>query len=142
MHELLQEIQRALALLDPPPERSVEAARGAFAFRDPDAALAELVASLTPAAAGLRGTGRLLTFEAPDLTVEVEVAAGGRRLSLTGRVTPAREASLTVRHREGETRTPVDPSGFFLADGIAAGPVMLHFALPCGASIVTSWTTV
>ncbi|MCD0451870.1 hypothetical protein LO762_22110 [Actinocorallia sp. API 0066] len=141
MHELLQEIQRALALLDPPSERSAEAARAAFAFRDPDAALAELVTSLTPAAAGLRGAARLLTFAAPDLRVELEAVTGTRRMSLTGRLTPAREARLTVRHRLGETEAAVDGSGFFLVDGIPAGPVMLHFALPCGASIVTSWTT-
>ncbi|ROO89363.1 hypothetical protein EDD29_7053 [Actinocorallia herbida] len=141
MNDLLHEIQRAFALLDPPPDRSFEAARAALAFRDPDAALAELVASLTPAAAGLRGAARMLTFDAPGLAVEVEVSAGARRLCLTGRVTPARPARLTVRHAGGETAAPVDATGSFLADGVAPGPVMLHFALPDGASIVTSWTT-
>ncbi|GAB2845257.1 hypothetical protein GCM10022221_50720 [Actinocorallia aurea] len=141
MNDLLHEIQRAFALLDPPPERSFEAARAALDFRDPDAALAELVASLTPAAAGLRGAARMLTFEATGLSVEVEVSAGRHRLCLTGRVAPARAAHLTVRHTGGETPAAVDATGFFLADGVMPGPVMLHFALADGASIVTSWTT-
>ncbi|MDX6739849.1 hypothetical protein [Actinocorallia sp. A-T 12471] len=141
MNDLLYEVQRVFALLDPPPERSFVAARAALAFRDPDAALAELVTSLTPSAAGLRGAARMLTFEGVDVAVEVEVSAGARRLCLTGRVSPARAAHLTVRHAGDAVSVPVDATGFFLADGVAPGPVMLHFALPDGASVVTSWTT-
>ncbi|GAA0968047.1 hypothetical protein [Actinocorallia libanotica] len=140
MDELLQELRRAFELLDPPPPTLLDAARAAFAFRDPDAALAELTRDSTPAGAGLRGTSRLLTFAGEDVTVELQVSPSGHLRVITGRLTPARPATLCVRHSRGETRARVDGSGHFVADGIPCGQVMLHFTLPDATTVVTSWS--
>ena len=138
--ELLHELRRAFELLDPPPPALFEAARAAFAFRDPDASLAELTREATPAAAGLRGSSRLLTFTGDDVTVELQVSPAGGVRVLTGRLSPARPATLCVRHSRGETRTHVDESGHFVAGDVPPGQVMLHFTLPDATTVVTSWS--
>ncbi|WP_106401953.1 hypothetical protein [Actinocorallia populi] len=140
MDELLDELRRAFELLDPPPPALFEAARAAFAFRDPDASLAELTRDSTPAGAGLRGTSRLLTFTGENVTVELQVSSAGPVRVLTGRLTPARPATLCVRHSRGETRAQVDESGHFVTGGIPSGQVMLHFTLPDATTVVTSWS--
>lgn len=138
--ELLDELRRAFETLDPPPPKLLEAARAAFAFRDPDASLAELTAETSPAGAGLRGTARLLTFAGENVTVELQVSPAGPVRVLTGRLSPARPAALRVRHSRGETHAEVDGSGHFTASGIPAGQMMLHFTLPDATTVVTSWS--
>lgn len=138
--ELLHELRRAFELLDPPPPALSDAARAAFAFRDPDASLAELTRESTPAGAGLRGSSRLLTFTGDDVTVELQVSPAGPVRVLTGRLSPARPATLRVRHSQGETRIRVDGGGHFIAAGIPSGQVMLHFTLPDATTVVTSWS--
>lgn len=138
--ELLHELRRAFEVLDPPPAALFEAARAAFAFRDPDASLAELTAESTPAGVGLRGAPRLLTYTGDDVTVELQVSPAGPVRVLTGRLSPARPATLCVRHSKGETRIEVDGSGHFIAGDIPAGQMMLHFTLPDATTVVTSWS--
>ena len=76
----------AVARHDPVPEAVSAAARGAFGMASLEAELATLVydSSLgdedTRALVRGQGGGRELTFEAPSLTVEVEVLTAERRL--------------------------------------------------------------
>jgi len=53
---------------------------------------------------------RLLTFEAPGLTVELQVTALGTRRHMIGQLVPNRQARVMVRHQDGIAT--VDADGF------------------------------
>jgi hypothetical protein len=114
---------------DPVPSLVLEAALDALRWRDPDAALAELVTdtALTGLPAGVRGgrQPRLLTFAAGDLTIEVEVGPDGSALRLVGQLVPPRPARVRVDHRDGTLEVDADEIGRFLASGVSPGPVRL-----------------
>src|ERR1700736_6555418 len=84
--------RRALArAVDPVPAEVTFAAKGSLAWRRIDAELAELTfdSLLEDAAlAGVRGgdTVRLVTFEAGDVSVEVEITDAGDRRRLIGQL--------------------------------------------------------
>ncbi|MEO5877277.1 MAG: hypothetical protein ABIS86_12370 [Streptosporangiaceae bacterium] len=139
MNELLDLLQQAFEQLDPVPASVYTEAMGAFAWRNPDAAFAELVADAQPAGAGLRGESRLLSFSGTGVGVELEVSGHGPHRELVGRLAPAAPAELSVRHRGGELVAEVDPAGHFLVPEVPAGLVMLVFRLADASSIVTSW---
>ncbi len=99
--ELAHWVAAALARHDPVPDDVVEAAKGSYSWRTIDAELAELAydstADATPLA-GVRGVARTrtLSFEAPDLTVEVEVEEAGAR-TVTGQLVPPQPATVELR---------------------------------------------
>src|SRR4029453_16759407 len=79
---LLEELRRIASIVDPVPERAIEAGQAAFAWRTFDAEFAALVHdSLAVAApAGVRSDEApplLLTFESEHLLVEVKVIRVG-----------------------------------------------------------------
>ena len=128
---LMAELRVLAARHDPVPAEAIAAARSAFAWRTMDAELAELTgdSSVEPELAGVRGPGTptLLTFEATELTVEVEVVVqpdGSRRL--LGQLVPAGPGTLEIRHRGGTVTATADEVGRFAADAVAAGPVSLR----------------
>ena len=144
--QLIAELRRIAGLADPVPERVLNAARGSFAWRTIDAELAELAydSALDAEAALVRSSGdrRLLTFEAPEvaLTVELEVVevAGERRLE--GQLVPPQRATVEVRHQGGTVMAEADELGLFSAAGLEHGPVSLVFRLHDQAgAIVTDW---
>lgn len=143
---LMAELRVLAARHDPVPAEAIAAARSAIAWRTMDAELAELTgdSSVEPELAGVRGPGNptLLTFEATELTVEVEVVAqpdGSRRL--LGQLVPAGPGTLEVRHRGGTVTAAADEIGRFAADAVAAGPVSLRCRF--GESVVeTDWCLV
>lgn len=130
---------------DPEPREVAEAARASFTWRTIDAELAELAYDSLLDEAGLAvlrsAEGpRLLTFEAPGLTVDVEVTALGAERRLVGQLVPPQAAELEVRHRGGVVSVQADDRGRFSAGGIAAGPASLVCRLPGGAAPVeTDW---
>lgn len=124
-------LRAALAGADPAPERVRAAAIAAFTWRTLDAELAELTYDSTedePVPAGVRGAGgpRLVTFTAPELTVEVEVADRGRKRRVVGQVVPPAAGRVELRHAEGTLSAPTDELGRFLVDGVAPGPVRIR----------------
>ncbi len=139
---LLAELCLMAGIVDPVPPDAIAAARSAFAWRTMDAELAELTgdSSVNPALAGVRGVAAptMLTFDAPGLTVEVEVleVAGTRRL--IGQVVPPGASAVEVRHRGGVTAAPVDEVGRFSAADIVAGPVSLRCSVG-DALVETDW---
>lgn len=150
---LLSELQGALATLDPVPGHVVAAAKACLTWRHVDAELAELVAdtAIQPADAARTGSQesgnatapRLLTFEAPGLTVEVEVTEQGRQRRLQGQLVPPGSAEIEVRWQGGSISSQANSTGLFAAGPVPAGPVSIACDRHGGAGpVVTSWLTI
>jgi hypothetical protein len=152
---LLEELRRIASIVDPVPERAIEAGQAAFAWRTFDAEFAALVHdSLAVAApAGVRSDEEpplLLTFESEHLLVEVKVIRVGAERELVGQLVAAADAGpgrvagveLVAEHANGPTTVESDQRGRFVAAGIAAGPVRLRCRPPQPApEVVTDWVT-
>ena len=139
---LLAELRALAAHGDPIPPGAIAAARSAIAWRTMDAELAELTSDLTSqgqlaAVRSLRAP-TLLTFEAPSLTVEIEVLESATSRRLLGQLVPAVAGQVEVRHG-GRTSTVVaDEVGRFSVDDVAEGPVSL--LCTAGSRVVqTDW---
>jgi hypothetical protein len=128
-NELLTELRALAARLDPVPAEAIGAARSAIAWRTIDAELAHLTGD--PASgkhlAGVRSgrTPMLLTFEAPSLTVEVEVLETAAVRRLLGQLVPPTAGEIQVRHVAGTVSVAVDEVGRFTVDDVAPGPVSI-----------------
>lgn len=146
-HALLAHLGSAFEILDPVPREAIESARGSLGWRNPDAALAELVADSLIDTAQVR-TGRapgprLLTFEAGTLSIEVEVAEEGDRRRLLGQLVPPARADVVIRWLGGQISTQADEIGRFSASDVPAGQVSLS-CTPERATepVATSWVTI
>ncbi|HEU4674922.1 MAG TPA: hypothetical protein VFS29_02975 [Motilibacteraceae bacterium] len=143
--ELLEVLADAAALADPVPEPVLGAARAALGWRTLDADLAALVEDTSERPlAGVRGDGpRLLTFEADDTAVVVEVRAVGSARRLLGQLVEPRAARIEVRHPGGTTSVDADDLGRFAAAEIPAGPVSIvcRFGPPSARVVATTWVT-
>ncbi|MBX6766120.1 MAG: hypothetical protein IRY90_03015 [Actinomadura rubrobrunea] len=139
--EILAAVRAVFDAVDPTPSDVLAGARAAFRWRDPDAALLELVGDARPGRTGVRRGGgpRLLRFAGGDVSVEIEVVEEADGHRVVGRLLPPAAASVRVRHPGGELPSRTDAAGQFVADGVPGGPVSLLFQLPDGVSIVTSW---
>ena len=147
---LLAELRRVVGQVDPIPEPVQIAARAAIEWRTLDAELAALVHDSAVEADALlvRGTAigpRVLTFAAPDLTIEVEaeVVDETGSLRLVGQLVPPQAADVTVRHGDELIAARADERGRFAVRGVAPGPVSLRCRLDAapGASrlVETAW---
>lgn len=145
----LREAGRADAV----PVEMVTAARSAFIWRTLDAELAELTYDSVmddDVLAGLRSSpvvgaaaARFLTFEAPGLTVEVEVSGTGEHRRLIGQLVPPHAGRVVIRHPSGSTTVDADDIGRFSADHVSPGPVSLECRSPGGEAVVTTdWVLV
>ncbi len=143
---LLDELRAMFRRIDPVPPGLLAVAEASFVMRTLDAELAALTydsATDTGRLALVRGapTTRMLTFEAPGITVEVEAAvvdAGRRRL--VGQLVPPRPGAVEVSHRGGVVSITPDELGGFVAPDIEAGPVRVRCGLGVPAAVVdTDW---
>ncbi|MEU3349623.1 hypothetical protein ABZ723_32450 [Streptomyces sp. NPDC006700] len=138
--ELLEEeLRQAVAILDPVPHDLRQLAIEAFALRDLDARIAELTFDSLVDALPVRGatdTPRMLTFQAGELTVDVEVTGDG----LIGQVMPPQPARIEVLAgpRRQVPALTADGLGRFSGDAPPSGPFALR--LRAGAEVVvTEW---
>ncbi|MGO9559852.1 MAG: hypothetical protein ACLPQS_13290 [Acidimicrobiales bacterium] len=142
---------------DRPPREVEEAAlalnaRVAPAFRSIDDELAALAydSDHDPQALenvrSLSSSTRRLTFQAPELVLEVEVTLGRPR-TLFCQVLPPQPAVLEVRLESGTLRSQTDPFGTFHVASVPPGPLSLRCS-PQGqdvrhperpAPVATSW---
>lgn len=142
--DLLSQLQLA-GQLDPVPPEAFATAKAGFAWRTLDSELAALVYDSDVAADALAGVrsaqpARLLTFEAGELTVEVEVATGAAGRRILGQLVPPQPGRVEVRHTGGVVTAEADELGRFAADGLEPGPVSLHCETSDGfTSITTDW---
>ncbi|MGH3329375.1 MAG: hypothetical protein ACRDPT_16560 [Streptomycetales bacterium] len=150
MHEsddltLLAELGAALAEADPVPPEVMEGARASLAWRTVDAELAELVedSTLTPVR-GVRGLGdpRQLTFQAPELTVAVELTERSGGHQLLGQLAAPQPAHIEVRHPLTHAAVEADDLGRFSVDRLPTGPLSLECTLRGGQRVVTAWVTI
>ncbi len=143
------ELERRLRALateaDPPPELVVASARAAFALRNLDAELAELIADSAvddPAVLtrAVVSDVRMLSFECGDVVVELDVEADplSRRVRLSGLAVGAVGVVTIVR---ADSRSTVDlaDGGRFVADSVEPGPLRLELTTPDGRRVTTSW---
>lgn len=139
---LLAELRALAVASDPVPPEAVAAARSAIAWRTMDAELAELTAdtSAEPQLAGVRGVDAplMLTFDASDLTVEIEVIEVGERRRLLGQLVPPGPGEVEIRQRGGRLAVMADEMGRFSASDLTAGPVSL-LCRRAGGLVETDW---
>ncbi len=147
---LWQELGVVIAHASPVPPEVIQGGRDSFTWRTIDAELAALAHDSDaddPAGALVRAadTPRMLTFEAPGLTVEVEVVVVGSRRRLIGQLDPPQRASVTVRRHQGSSVTvEADALGRFRTEDLPAGLSSLRCHLAGteeAASVVTDWVT-
>ncbi|GEA89098.1 hypothetical protein [Cellulomonas cellasea] len=137
--ELLADLRAALGRATPASARELEGARAAFTWRTVDAELATLsYDSLLDDRVLVRGAAtapRSLVFDAPDLTVELEVT--GERL--VGQLVPPGPGDVVLQTADGrESPVPADDAGCF---SVAAPPgtrIRLRCTTP-SATVVTDW---
>lgn len=138
---MFEELADVLRRVDPVPPAVVAAARASFAWRDLDAALARLTADSLRDLAGVRGgSGRLLTFAAGAVTIEVEVTPAGGRLRILGQVVPPQPARLRVDQPGGSVEVVADHLGRFAVADLAAGATRFHCSPVDGEPVRTEWT--
>lgn len=146
---LYDELRTLLTLAETVPAEVVDAAKGAFSWRTIDADLAQLAFDslvdrddLVLRSADV-GTRRFISFEAAEVTIEIEVATVGGKRRVTGQLVPARPGGLDIRHAGQVLNVTVDEFGRFHGD-IEPGPMSLRFQLAGGGGAVveTDWVTV
>ncbi|MYX43709.1 hypothetical protein GTW59_21985 [Streptomyces sp. SID89] len=135
---LEEELRQAAAVLDPVPAHLCQLAVEAYALHDLDARVAELTFDSLLDAAPVRGaleSPRMLTFQAGELTVDVEVTGDG----LLGQLLPPQPAAIEVLHGlRPSARLTADDLGRFAGDAPPTGPFALR--LRTGAdTVVTEW---
>ncbi|MFE7231498.1 hypothetical protein ACWCRF_24960 [Streptomyces sp. NPDC002405] len=136
---LEEELRQAAAILDPVPDSLRQLAVEAYALRDLDARIAELTFDSLVDSIPVRGatdTPRMLTFQAGELTVDVEVTGDG----LLGQVLPPQQVRIEVLagpRRPGPALT-ADELGRFTGEAPPAGPFALRLRAG-GEVVVTEW---
>ncbi|MGH3929666.1 MAG: hypothetical protein ACRDTF_06780 [Pseudonocardiaceae bacterium] len=143
--ELFARLARIADEIDPVPELCYELGRAAFELRRLDSELAELVrdsAVETESMAGVRGelNVRLLSFEAADICIDLQVVPQAERRSLLGQVAGV-VAQVRVESAEGVVPVTVDPHGRFQVEDLPAGRLRLQVDSD-GTTCVTSWVTI
>ena len=140
--ELMVELADVLRRADPMPAEITRAARAALTWRTVDAELAVLSSdSLLEAVAGVRGGGggdRQLTFATPDVSLEVDVVEGGRRV--IGQVVPPQEGDVALEGLHTRSSAKTDGHGQFVLS-VWNGPARLRFQPARGSAVVTDWVT-
>jgi len=143
---LLDELRRLFQETDPVPEETMRLAKASYGWRTLDAELAALThdSLVDQAPLAMRGAAqpRLVTFDAADLRVEVEVEAGrqgnGRRL--LGQLVPPQPARIEARDGTGGRRSvEADEAGRFAIDQLPAGPLSLWCHRPGHPPVATEW---
>lgn len=124
------------------PDAFVAMAKGAYAWHQIDAELAQLTYdSRTVLIAALRSetaSVRALSFTSAHLSMDLEVTED----CLLGQVIPPRAGTLEAQTGAGaSTETRVDEIGCFAVDPTPASPFRLRFRAADGTDVLTGWVT-
>jgi hypothetical protein len=145
--ELEEELRSLAGRLEPVPPALLRAAREAFAWRDIDHELAELVSdSLLDSddAMLVRSSGerRLVSFRARDVSIDVEVTRTAAGRSLLGQLTPPQRALVEIRRREDAISVEADDLGRFRSGPLRPGPASLRIRSAASgppSPVATDW---
>jgi hypothetical protein len=142
--ELAEELRRLAARLDPVPPDLLAGAAGAFAWRDIDAELAELVFDSlldVDEATLVRGSPerRLVSFAGGGLTVDVEVTTTGPTRTIMGQIVPPQGGAIDIRRQQETVTIEADELGRFRSGPLPPGPLSLRLRPAGGAPVVTDW---
>jgi hypothetical protein len=140
--ELLTALRQAVRSREAVPADFVDAAKGAFAWHNIDAELAELTYDSLRSATDALSTRaeaasiRALTFTSEHVTMELEIVGD----TLLGQVVPAQRAAITVQHGTGSrTNLDADEIGRFLVQPVPSGPFRLRCRTAAGTEALTGW---
>jgi hypothetical protein len=144
---LLAELGDLFERGDPPPAAVVDAAKRSYGWRSVDEELAALTMDsfVDRPLAGVRGAAepRALRFEAPGLTIEIEVSgSGAERRRVLGQLVPPRAASIEVSQPAGGGTVEADELGRFAIDGLHPQPLRLRCHLAGHGPVATQWVLV
>jgi hypothetical protein len=143
---LLDELRELLGRDAAPPSSVVEAAKESYTWRTVDAELAELIHDSLVDRPAVRTRGapdrRALTFEAPDLVIEVEVSVSGQERRLLGQLVPAQPARIEVRQAGATRSVEADAAGRFMVSGLESRPVSLRCRLAGQDLVSTEWVLI
>lgn len=144
--ELVARLRRIAAEADPVPASLVSAAKAAFALRDLDARVAELIrdSAVDAPLLAVRGTDpRMLSYEAGGTAIECEVTIREGTRDITGQLSGAAATSVEAQVAGAQpVVADVRAHGFFTVRGLPPGSFRLRCHLADGATVVTSWTSV
>ncbi|MFC4946128.1 hypothetical protein [Pseudonocardia sp. GCM10023141] len=140
--DLIERLRRIAAEVDAPPPDVLVAARAALATRRLDEELAELVMDSESAGAGQVRAGadtvRLLSFESPAVSVELQVQVTATGRAVRGLVAGA--VGEVVLEGPGQQLTAeLDEDGWFALPAAPAGTVRLRLRTPDGTAVTSSW---
>lgn len=141
--ELLTALREAAAQADPVPDLVVRSARAALSTRDVDAELAELTLDSSQLAGVVRAEGddvRLLSFETPQVSIELQVEYVHGRVALRGLVAGA-SGEAVVEVSGGRHTCPIDEEGWFTANGLPRGATRVRVTAADGTAVTTSWAS-
>jgi hypothetical protein len=143
---MLLRLGRVAESVDPAPAIVYEVGRAAFAMRRLDAELAELVGDSALETAGVRGDGqaRLLTFQAGELLIELQVTPSGDHCGVLGQVVPPPSSGGFVRlevQAGVALSAGLDDAGGFRFDDVPLGLVRFQVELPAAAAVTTTWVS-
>lgn len=91
---------------------------------------------------GVAEAPHVLTFDAPDLTVVVQVTPHGTRRRLLGHLTVPQRVCLEIRCAEGVRTILTDALGRFTVADLPAGLVGFVAHTAAGRREATHWTAV
>ena len=144
--QLAAELAQVLRRADPVPAAVVDAARRSLGWRRMDAELARLIADSRRVSADVRGDpGRLLSFQAGDRTLEIEVTGEDGRLRILGQVVPPGTSLVRAEQPAGAREVTADQLGRFTISDLPPGPTRFVCqplgpdGAPVGAGIVSEW---
>jgi hypothetical protein len=140
---LLEMLRDATRAREAVPAPFIETAKGAFAWHNIDAELAQLTydsgADREPAAVRSETASvRALTFTSVHLYIELEVTEN----SLIGQIMPPRAGHVEAQSRSGPTVTvSIDEIGCFTIEPVPTSPFRLRCRVQDQADVLTGWIT-
>lgn len=141
--ELIDELAEALHAAQEVPREFIDAGKAAYSWRNIDAELAALtydsaVADVTaePPVRAEPATLRALTFVAPNLALELELADD----TLQGQLVPPQSGEVEIRTARGvHAVVPVDDVGYFVVRALPPGPFRVSCRTGGGLNVLTNW---
>lgn len=141
---LLAALRDAMRECQEVPPEFVAAGKGAFAWRDIDAELAQLTydscrdRDLAATVRSETASIRALVFSSAHLSIELEVTGH----CLLGQIVPPREGTVETQTQAGGSAvTPIDGTGCFFVEPLPDGAFRLRCRATDGTEVVTGWVT-